>query len=227
MKISIIVPAKNESRQITRALASLQSLRAGGHEIIVVDGESEDNTAALAGPLSDVVLSSPPWRAKQMNVGASAASGDVFLFLHADTLVPNDLDRLIIDGMHSQCKYWGRFDVRLDGRHPLLRIVEFMMNWRSRLSGIATGDQGIFVERQLFQHLGGFSEIPLMEDIDLSRRLKCSAGAPLCLKEKVCTSSRRWEQNGIVRTILLMWYLRAAYYFGVAPERLAQLYRGT
>ena len=218
--ISIIVPTLNESHGITATLTHLQALRQAGHELIVVDGGSMDDTVTHAAPLADRLVTAPRGRARQMNAGAAAATGDVLLFLHADTILPIDAAaHITVDNNHL----WGRFDVRLSGTHPLLRIVESMMNLRSRLTGIATGDQALFVERALFLVVGGFPEQPLMEDIALSRKLK-RHGRPLCLRIKVTTSSRRWEQNGIWSTILLMWRLRLAYFLGADPARLARLY---
>jgi len=158
-----------------------------------------------------------------MNGGAKIARGDILLFLHTDTLLPKGADQLIIREMEKREKNWGRFDVRLSGGHLLLRIVEWLMNWRSRITGIATGDQAIFVQKKLFETVGGFPDIDLMEDIALSRLLK-RYGSPLCLWQRVVTSSRRWQRNGILRTILLMWLLRLAYFYKTDPRRLAQLY---
>lgn len=213
-RLSIVVPALNEAGGIRAALDALAPLRARGHEVIVVDGGSTDGTAELAAALCDRVLSAPRGRASQMNAGARAASGEVLLFLHADTRLP---ERFTIPAD----SLWGRFDVRIQGRHPLLRVVAWAMNLRSRLTGIATGDQAIFVRRQAFP---GFEEIPLMEDIALSRRLK-RLGAPACLREQVVTSGRRWESRGVLRTIFLMWRLRLLYFLGVSPQSLARRYR--
>ena len=204
-------------------LSSLQSLRLSGHEVIVVDGGSQDTTEMLAQPLSDQFIRGPRGRARQLNAGARIAKGDILLFLHADTLLPESADLLIIDELRVSNKSWGHFDVILSGGHPLLRVVECLMNWRSRLTGIATGDQGIFMKKELFERVGGFPEIELMEDIALSKILK-RYGAPLCLRQKVITSSRRWERNGILHTIFLMWRLRLAYALGADPDRLARSY---
>ncbi len=206
------------------SLRPLQPWRKAGHELILVDGGSCDSTLDIARPLVDKLLNSAPGRAWQMNQGAEAASREVLLFLHADTLLPCEGDTLILQAL-MQRNTWGRFDVRLSGRHWLLRVVERMMNWRSCLTGIATGDQGIFVERSLFNRLGGFPPLPLMEDIAMSKHLKREVGPPVCIHTPLITSSRRWEQYGIVRTIVLMWRLRLAWFLGVPAERLAQRYR--
>lgn len=223
LKISLIVPALNEATQIVATLTPLQSLRAAGHEIILADGGSDDDTTALANPLVDQVINAPRGRARQMNAGAAVARGEVLLFLHADTQLPANATALIEDALIA--KHWGRFNVRLSGRAPMLRVVEFMMNWRSRLSGICTGDQAIFIKRDGFTQLDGYSDMPLMEDIDFSRRSKQAFGHPACILSPLQTSSRRWEQGGIWRTIVLMWRLRLAYFLGTSPEQLARQYR--
>jgi len=210
----VVVPVLNEAAGIRAALEALAPLRARGHEVIVVDGGSSDSTADIAAGLCDRVLSAPRGRAAQMNAGARAANGDMLLFLHADTRLPADFT--IPDSA-----VWGRFDVRIDGRHPLLKVVACAMNLRSRLTGIATGDQAMFVRRAVFP---GFPEIPLMEDVALSKVLK-QRGRPTCLHEKVTTSGRRWEERGVLRTILLMWRLRLLYFLGARPEDLARRYR--
>jgi rSAM/selenodomain-associated transferase 2 len=219
-----VVPALDEAAGIREALAALQPLRARGHEVIVVDGGSTDGTLALAEELADRVLLSARGRAVQQNAGAASASGDVLLFLHADTTLPEGADALVLDGLRRSGRGWGRFDIRLTGRHPLLRIVGRMIGFRSRVSGIATGDQAIFVRREWFRRAGGFPELPLMEDVAITRALK-RLGPPLCVRERVTTSSRRWEERGIVRTILLMWRLRWDYFRGVDPAELARRYR--
>jgi rSAM/selenodomain-associated transferase 2 len=224
LRLSVVVPALNEAEQIVATLAPLQRLRAGGHEVIVVDGGSTDGTPHLAAPLADRVLRAERGRARQMNAGARAAGGDVLLFLHADTRLPDGADRLIVEGLARSGRGWGRFDVRLSGRHPLLVITGPLFSLRSRITGVATGDQAIFVRRDWFEQAGGFPDIPLMEDLALSRTLK-RRGRPLCFWHRVTTSSRRWEQKGIVRTILLMWRLRLAYYLGADPADLARRYR--
>jgi rSAM/selenodomain-associated transferase 2 len=223
-RISIIIPALNEAAAIQATLAPLQPLRAHGHEVVVVDGGSVDGTPEIAWPMADQVLASPRGRAAQQNAGVAAATGDVLLFLHADTLLPPDADRLVLDGLRTTGRGWGRFDVRLSGPAPLLRVVERMISLRSRVTGIATGDQAIFVRADWFHRAGGFPPIPLMEAVAISTELK-RLGPPLCLRERVTTSSRRWEERGIARTILLMWRLRLAYALGADPARLAERYR--
>jgi rSAM/selenodomain-associated transferase 2 len=224
-KISIIIPVFNEAEEIARTLSGLQPFRAKGHEVIVVDGGSRDETPGLSQPLSDQVIHSRRGRSCQMNDGARVATGDVFLFLHADTHLPDEADMLIVERLERDKKGWGHFHVRLSGRHPLLRLVGCLMNWRSRLTGIATGDQAMFVCRELFEKAGGFPAVDLMEDIAMSKALK-KHGWPLCLKGPVKTSSRRWEKNGILRTVFLMWHLRLLYFLGLSPERLARIYEG-
>jgi rSAM/selenodomain-associated transferase 2 len=223
VRLSIIIPVLDEEAEIAHVLAALAPLRSRGVETIVVDGGSRDRTVALAAPLADRVIAAPRGRAVQMNAGAVAATGDVLLFLHADTRLPAEADRLVLDGLARSGRQWGRFDVRISGRHPLLRVVAALMNIRSRLTGIATGDQAMFVRRDLFERVGGFPAIPLMEDVAFSRAAK-RVGEPLCLSPRAITSGRRWEQRGVMRTILLMWRLRLAYSLGAAPARLAHLY---
>ena len=224
MLLSVVMPALDEAAGIGHSLRALAALRQAGVEVIVVDGGSADATAALARPLADQVLNSPRGRALQMNAGAAAAQGDMLLFLHADTRLPADALTLMqgaaVDARHA----WGRFDVDIDGRSRWLKIVAFMMNQRSRLTGIATGDQAIFVRRTAFVAVGGYPVQPLMEDIELSHRLR-RIGAPLCLRARVCTSGRRWEAHGVWRTIALMWRLRLLYWLGTPAERLAAKYR--
>lgn len=223
MKISIIIPVLNEERNLSKSLAELQSFRCSGHEIIVVDGGSVDHSFVLAYEMADSVLVSRAGRALQMNVGAAVATGDVFLFLHADTVLPENAVQLI-SSFRTEKNLWGRFDIRLSSNRKVFRLIEFLINWRSRLTSIATGDQAIFIEQKFFNKIGGFPEIALMEDIALSRSLK-KISRPVCLQHKVITSSRRWEQKGVITTVVLMWKLRLYYYFGVSPEKLSQLYR--
>ena len=218
MRISVIVPCLDEAERIGACLAALAPLRAAGHQVIVVDGGSTDGTPAAARGLCDRLLAAPRGRALQMNAGARAADGDALLFLHADTRLPPDAGAAIAAALRDRA--WGRFDVVIEGAHPLLKLVAWSMNLRSRLTGIATGDQAIFVRREAFR---GFPEIALMEDIAFSRAMKRS-GPPACLASRAATSGRRWERRGVLRTILLMWRLRLLYFLGARPERLARLY---
>lgn len=222
-KLSIILPTLNEASGIVDTLARLQQLRSLGHEVILVDGGSDDLTTALAGPRVDRLLTTPRGRALQMNAGAASATGSVLLFLHADTHLPSGVDGIIERALTGSAREWGRFDVAIDGRHALLRVVAWLMNLRSRRSGIATGDQAIFVRRATFARAGGFPELPLMEDIALCRRLKRES-EPVCLRARVTTSGRRWESRGVARTIALMWRLRLAFWLGAPPERLSRSY---
>jgi rSAM/selenodomain-associated transferase 2 len=208
---------------VQRNLPALQYFRAAGHELILVDGGSSDDTIQRAAGLADVITESAKGRAVQMNRGASLAAGDLLLFLHADTLLPDGAIDLLVTRLNGSGRRWGRFDVRLSGSRPMFRVIESMINFRSRLSGIATGDQAIFVERSLFREIKGYPEIPLMEDVALSRALK-RTGPPLCFRERVITSSRRWEERGVWRTIFLMWRLRLAYALGADPFRLAHIW---
>jgi rSAM/selenodomain-associated transferase 2 len=223
-RLTIIMPVLNEGERIVAALESVADLRARGTEVIVVDGGSRDVTVQRARLGADHVLSAHQGRALQMNAGAERASGDVLLFLHADTRLPAGADRVVLNGLERSGRAWGRFDVKIDSRSPLLSLVALMMSLRSRLSGIATGDQAIFVCRAAFQTVGGFPAIGLMEDIALSKQLK-TVSRPLCLRESVITSGRRWEKSGVLNTIALMWRLRLAYFFGADPNKLAQHYR--
>lgn len=219
-RLSIVVPCLDEAAHLPGALEALAPLRARGHEVIVVDGGSSDGTPALARGRCDRLLAAPRGRAAQMNAGAAAATGDALLFLHADTRLPPRADGKIEDALRKNL--WGRFDVEIDGRHPLLPVVAWAMNLRSRLTGIATGDQAIFVRRSGFP---GFPPIPLMEDVAFSAAMR-RRGPPACLRARVRTSGRRWESRGVLRTIVLMWRLRLAYALGAAPERLRRLYEG-
>ncbi len=224
MRLSVIVPTFNEAAGIEAFLSALAGLRARGHELIVADGGSSDHTVALAIALADKVIQAPKGRAAQMNAGAAQAKNPILLFLHADTYLPEAADQLIADALRGE-KKWGRFDVVLQGHHPLLKLVSTSMNLRSRLTGIATGDQAMFMTRELFNQANGFPPIALMEDIALSRRLRQHC-APASLREKVISSGRRWDQHGLWRTIFFMWRLRLAYFFGADPQQLARRYQG-
>lgn len=220
--LSIIVPTLNESANIGTALTALQNCRATGAEVIVVDGGSSDDTVARAASLADTVVIAPRGRASQLQAGVRHARGELLLFLHADSLLPVDALQLI-QAATRHGERWGRFDVTITGEHPMLQIVARMMNVRSRWTGIATGDQGIFVARELLEAVGGVPQQALMEDIELSKRLRARA-RPACLRACVATSGRRWEKNGVWRTIWLMWRLRFAYWRGANPDDLRKQY---
>jgi rSAM/selenodomain-associated transferase 2 len=223
MKLSIILPVLNEAAGLPALLAHAQRWQQAGVQILFVDGGSQDDSRALIAAQGLPCLSSPRGRARQMNLGAQAATGDVLLFLHADTQLPED-------GLHAiqtalGCgAHWGRFDVCIEGKPRMLRVVATMMNLRSRLTGIATGDQAMFIRRDSFERIGGFPEQPLMEDIELSKRL-VKLSRPACLRTRVITSGRRWEARGVWRTIGLMWCLRFDYWRGVPAAQLAERYR--
>jgi rSAM/selenodomain-associated transferase 2 len=224
--LSIVIPALNEAAGIEGTLQALQPLRLRGVELVLADGGSSDSTPTLAQTWVDAVVDAPRGRALQMNAGAARARASVLLFLHADTRLPPLADVLVLQAVQRSDKgaCWGRFDVRIEGRPWMLRVVAVLMNLRSRASGIATGDQAIFITREAFERVGGFPEQVLMEDIEISRRLK-RLGRPACLRARVCTSGRRWEQRGVWRTIVLMWRLRWRYWRGESPARLAEAYR--
>jgi rSAM/selenodomain-associated transferase 2 len=218
VKLSIVIPVLDEAALVGRTLQSLAPLRARGHEVIVADGGSADATREIAAPLADRVLAGARGRASQMNAGAAAATGDVLLFLHADTELPASADEEISGKMGSRA--WGRFDVSIEGDSPMLAVIAFFMNLRSRLTGIATGDQAIFVRRADFP---GFPEIALMEDVAFSKLMK-RRSRPACLGARARTSGRLWERRGVLRTMILMWRLRLAYWRGAAPDELARRY---
>lgn len=220
--ISIVLPVLNEAPGIVAALEALAPLRAAGAEVIVVDGGSVDGSAELAGSGADLVLAAPRGRASQMNAGAASACGKVLLFLHIDTRLPEGAERFVTQAIGAG-RHWGRFDVHIEGNSTWLPVVAALMNRRSRLTGIATGDQAIFVSRAAFDAVGGYPDIPLMEDIELSRRLR-ELGRPACLAARVRTSGRRWETRGVWRTILRMWWLRLRFFLGADPRHLALEY---
>lgn len=223
--LSVIIPVRNEAQALPLLLADLAPLRAAGAQLIVVDGGSDDGTREQAAGRVDLVLQSEPGRARQMNAGAAAANGDYLWFVHADTRVEAPAVARLLDVL-ARRPCWGRFDVSLSAPGLAFRLIGSMINLRSRLTGVASGDQGIFVARATFDALGGYAQIPLMEDLELCRRLKRLA-RPQCLRPPLSTSSRRWERGGVWRTVLLMWRLRLAYYCGANPEQLArQYYRG-
>jgi len=221
--LSVVIPVRNEAQALPYLLDDLAALRVAGAELILVDGGSSDGTCELALGRVDQLLRTAPGRALQMNAGAAAARGDYLWFVHADTRVSAESLRSLLDVLIER-PVWGRFDVRLSGAGPALWLIGAMISLRSRLTGIASGDQGIFISRECFAALGGYAPIPLMEDLQLCRRLKRQT-RPRCLRPPLSTSSRRWEQRGIWRTVVLMWCLRLAYYCGASPEKLARQYR--
>ena len=230
MRLAIIIPVLDEARVIAEAIERLAELRARGARVIVVDGGSRDDTVRRAAA-ADRVISSAGGRSLQMNAGArapEAVAADVLLFLHADTRLPAGADRIIFRALANSDRVWGRFDVSIAAEQPrhqaALQLVAWLMNARSRLTGIATGDQALFMERGSFVALDGFAPIPLMEDIEFCRRAR-RLSRPIALAERASTSGRRWEKNGIVRTIMLMWRLRLAYFFGADPAQLLNRYR--
>lgn len=224
MKIAIVMPVLNESATLPARLEELAAYRHRGVDLIIIDGGSQDDTIEMIRAAGLAPLTSARGRARQMMTGAAKSDADVLLFLHADTTLPPSADRLILEALADGRHTWGRFDVHIAGRPWMLKLIATMMNLRSRLSGIATGDQAIFVTREAFDRAGGFPDQPLMEDIELSRRLR-RLSRPACLRSKVVTSGRRWEQRGVWRTILLMWRLRWAYWRGAPPDTLARRYR--
>lgn len=223
MQIAVVIPTLNEAALIGEALGALQTLRAGGHLVVVVDGGSNDATRALAAPLADTVTCAARGRARQMNAGAAAVAAHAYLFLHADTRLPEGAAAAIVAALASGKHVWGRFDIRIEGRSRWLPVVAGLMNLRSRITGITTGDQAMFVTRAAFAAAGGFPEWPLMEDIGLSRALKRQSG-PAALRLRVTTAGRRWDAQGPLRTIVIMWWLRLRFFLGAKPERLAERY---
>lgn len=223
MQYSIVVPLLNEREQLPELITQLKELKAfSSCEIILVDGGSTDGSVEIANAEGLQVISSPCGRATQMNIGANFACGNWLLFLHADTRLPQGALNAIASAV-AQGAEWGRFNIRIDGGNFWFPLISTMINWRSRLSGIATGDQAIFVRRTLFEQLGGFARQPLMEDVELSRQL-LKTTRPHCLQQKVTTSGRRWQKFGVLRTVLLMWRLRFDYWRGVPVESLARRY---
>ncbi|MCC7546667.1 MAG: TIGR04283 family arsenosugar biosynthesis glycosyltransferase [Burkholderiales bacterium] len=223
MRLSVVMPVLDEAGCIRTSLERLRVLREAGHEVIVADGGSRDGTPDLARGLADCILDAPRGRALQMNAGAARAGGDVLLFLHADTRLPADVLEQLAAVFCTGSRRWGRFDVRIEGRHPMLRVVARAMNLRSRLTSVCTGDQCIVVARELFVRAEGYPPIVLMEDVALSKRLR-RLGAMAALPGPVVTSGRRWENNGVWRTIVLMWWLRLRYFLGDSPRRLGRVY---
>ena len=222
MLVSIIIPVFNEEDSIKELLHQLQAYRQQGHEIIVVDGGSVDNTISISEPLADKVIKSTSGRALQMNNGVAQAKNDILWFVHADTVLPENAIEVIQKALIKN--NWGRFNVNLSGSNVLFRLIEHMMNIRSCITGIATGDQAIFVKRKIFELVNGYSNLPIMEDVDLSKKLK-KLSKPACIKERLTTSSRRWEKNGILSIVFLMWKLRLLYWLGVSADKLTEQYK--
>jgi len=222
MRLAIIIPVLNDAEQLTGLLAALQPVRQAGHTVIVVDGGSRDASASEAGKYADRLVQARRGRASQMNAGARQADADILLFLHADSRLDSGAIDMMLHRLQAGAR-WGWFRVRLSGRAPLLRVIEFFMNLRSRLTGIATGDQCLFVVRDLFFAAGGYPDIVLMEDVALCKTLRRLA-RPVCIPATVTTSSRRWETDGILTTVLKMWWLRLMYFAGVSPRRLNRMY---
>ena len=225
MKLSIIIPTLNEAANIGELLKRLEPMRARGTEVVVVDADSTDATRDIATQLADRVITAERGRAMQMNAGAKEASGDALLFLHADSILPANGDELITRGLSDPRFTWGRFDIDIAGAHRMLPVIAWFMNHRSRLTGIATGDQGIFATRVAFDMVGGFPEQPLMEDVAICARL-ARVSRPICVNARITTSGRRWETHGPWRTIFLMWRLRLNYFMGADPARLHRIYYG-
>lgn len=224
--ISIIIPTYNEETNIEAAIKHIKEYSDSGDiEIIITDGGSKDNTVAIAKSYGCLVVNGIKGRGNQLNAGAVVAKGNILLFLHADTFLPVNFIEIINDAFRKNRDpyYWGRFDVKLTGNHLLFRVVEKMISLRSKITGIATGDQAIFIDKPTFSIVNGFKDIPLMEDVDITRRLK-RLSPPICLKQCVITSSRRWEDKGIIKTILLMWMLRFLFFIRVNPKHLLRLY---
>ncbi len=224
MRVSVVIPTLNEADTIERTLACVR--QAGKCEIIIVDGGSDDETLEIVRKSADRVLSAQRGRACQMNAGAQVATGETLLFLHADTLPPAGFSHLIEQALTDLDVVGGRFDVDLDAPGWPFRMIGALMNIRSRLTHIATGDQGIFVRRETFESIGGYPELDIMEDLELSRRLK-RAGKVACLRNRVRTSARRWQKHGITKTILIMWGLRLCHFFGIRPASLKAFYADT
>jgi len=225
LKLSIIIPCLNEAEHITQTLLKLQELRNQGHEVILCDGGSRDKTLQLAKNLVDHILNTQAGRAKQMNAGSKLATGDILCFLHADTIIPADFANLITGTLSDSDRIWGRFDIRLSNTSLTYKVIAWFINKRSCISGVATGDQGIFIINNKFLKLNGYTDIPIMEDIELSKRL-LKISRPICItKSFLITSSRRWEKNGIIKTVLLMWRLRLGYFLGASPTKLAKAYK--
>jgi len=222
--ISIIIPVLNDADALKKLLPDLQNDRLLGHEVLIVDGGSMDGSVTYASALVDRVMMTGTGRGRQMNLGAEQAQHSILLFLHADSKLPINALANISKTLEEPSRHWGRFDVILDANGIMYRVIACMMNLRSRITGVATGDQGIFVRRLSFHEAGSFDSIPIMEDIALSKALR-KQSRPACLSAKIITSARRWQQQGTMKTILQMWLLRFAYFIGIKPDKLVDFYR--
>ena len=223
LKLSIIVPVLNEAQFLSRQHNLFKSLLREGHEIIIVDGGSEDKSVLIARSVDCETFITKASRGYQLHFGAMKSKNDTLLFMHADTLLPESATALISNVLTRSKKHWGRFDVSFNNSNLIFSIIAWFMNKRSCLTGVVTGDHAIFVNRDIYIRSGGFEDIPIMEDIEISKRLK-KFSMPICLHDKVITSSRKWEAQGIIRTILKMWILRLLYFCGIPPRKLERLY---
>ena len=222
-KLSIIIPVLNEALFLSTQRDIFKSLISDGHEIIIVDGGSEDKSVQIARSVVNETFITKACRGYQLHFGAMKSNNDTLLFLHADSLLPEDAAILILDVLTQSNKHWGRFNISFSSTTPVFSIIAWFMNIRSCLTGIVTGDHAIFVSRDIYFKSGGFADITIMEDIDICKRLK-KFSMPICLHDKVITSSRKWEAQGIIRTIFKMWCLRLLYFCGISTNRLEKLY---
>ncbi len=222
-KFSFIIPVLNEESFFVEQTKIFTSLLEQGHEVIVVDGGSTDQSVVIAEQIGCICISTNPSRGHQLHIGAKKSSNQILVFMHADTLLPPSGLGNIRNVMEKANNYWGRFNVVFTNQKLVFKVIAWFMNKRSCLTGIVTGDHTFFMKREIYFNSGGFSDIPIMEDIELSKKLR-KYSRPVCLSEKVITSSRKWEQQGVLKTILLMWYLRLLFYVGVPAEKLAKRY---
>lgn len=222
-KLSIIIPVLNEKQFLARNREAFTSLLKSGHEILIVDGGSQDNSIQAAHELGCKAFATKASRGHQLHYGAERSRHELLLFLHADTLLPLHATEVIVQTLSKPDRLWGRFNVRFSSSKLVFRVIAWLMNKRSCLTGIVTGDHAMFIRRECYFNCGGYSDIPIMEDVEFCLRLKRIA-SPVCLSDEVITSSRKWEQKGVFSTILTMWKLRLMFFFGISPEKLAKLY---
>jgi rSAM/selenodomain-associated transferase 2 len=221
--LSIIIPVFNEATTIVQTLGRLKD--DVGVELIVVDGGSQDNTVELAKQMGVKVISSPiSGRAQQMNIGAVAARGDILLFLHADTQLPQNYQKIVQLTLAKEKVIAGAFELAIDGQQWSLRLVEKMVNWRSHFLSLPYGDQAIFLDKKVFQDLGGFANLPIMEDFEFVQRLK-RRGKIAIVPVAVLTSGRRWQKLGVFKTTLINQLIIVGYYLGISPARLRHFYQ--